>query len=443
MPGLVGSPVQVSHRLRGLPSRLVSPHRREAYLVRRSHSRRRPDRRISCGHPLGCPAGREDLPEPDREERPKHLQRAEAGSKAKLFHRVPLDPVLGPERHGKGGECPPRDLAEHGSPGDVPGRTPDQLGNLASVIADREDAAGHYPVDVGPEPGHRRRDPRSVQPKQFGARHLFPVEPLPPGVVELPHGEAFEHELRVDQACVNPEQEVRVQCVVCEASDGIDAVHFLMDQVDPAGGLLCLLSGPESEGERELKRPFHSLPRVAFVKAGLTSSSQDQGMGRLHQEGPGSSEEDGGLSVHLPGGRVRPEKPRSVPIARRPHAFNCSGWATLGRRKSEDHRRRQNVTKVSQLRMYRIAEGRLAEFVQQWLAGVVPLRRKMGFTVDGAWTVRGEDRFVWIVSYEGEESFETKNEEYSASSERKALDPNPADLIEESMELIISPVWSG
>ncbi len=109
----------------------------------------------------------------------------------------------------------------------------------------------------------------------------------------------------------------------------------------------------------------------------------------------------------------------------------------------KDHRRRQNVAKVSQLRMYRIVEGRLAEFVQQWLAGVLPLRRKMGFTVDGAWTVRGEDRFVWIVSYEGEESFETKNEEYYASSERKALDPNPADLIEESMELIISPVWSG
>ena len=101
------------------------------------------------------------------------------------------------------------------------------------------------------------------------------------------------------------------------------------------------------------------------------------------------------------------------------------------------------MAKVSQLRMYRIADGKLAEFVQQWLTGVLPLRRKMGFTVDGAWTVRGEDRFVWIVSYEGEESFEVKNEEYYASPERKALDPNPADFIEESMELIISPVWPG
>jgi NIPSNAP protein len=98
------------------------------------------------------------------------------------------------------------------------------------------------------------------------------------------------------------------------------------------------------------------------------------------------------------------------------------------------------VAKVSQLRMYRITEGKLPEFVQLWLTSVLPLRRKLGFTVDGAWTVRGEDRFVWIVSYEGEESFETKNAEYYESPERQALDPNPAELIEESQEVILSPV---
>jgi NIPSNAP protein len=98
------------------------------------------------------------------------------------------------------------------------------------------------------------------------------------------------------------------------------------------------------------------------------------------------------------------------------------------------------MPKVSQMRMYRIADGKLDEFVQEWLAGVVPLRREMGFSIDGAWTVRGEDRFVWIVSYDGEESFEAKNAEYYGSPGRKALDPNPARLIEESQELIISPI---
>lgn len=99
------------------------------------------------------------------------------------------------------------------------------------------------------------------------------------------------------------------------------------------------------------------------------------------------------------------------------------------------------MAKVSQLRMYRIARGRLGEFVQLWLAGVVPLRRKMGFTIDGAWIARGEDRFVWVVSYEGDEqTFAEKNAEYYDSPERKALDPNPADLIEEAQELMISSV---
>src|SRR6266536_842749 len=124
---------------------------------------------------------------------------------------------------------------------------------------------------------------------------------------------------------MDPEQEVRIQSVVWQASDRIDAVHVLMDQVDPAGGLLCLLSGPEREGEGELERAFPSFPWIAFVETGLASSSQDQRMGRLHQEGPGSSEEDCGLPVHLPRGRVRPEKPHSIRIARPPHLSTVAG----------------------------------------------------------------------------------------------------------------------
>jgi NIPSNAP protein len=98
------------------------------------------------------------------------------------------------------------------------------------------------------------------------------------------------------------------------------------------------------------------------------------------------------------------------------------------------------MAKVSQLRVYRIADGKMSEFVQGWRTAVVPLRRKMGFTIEGAWTVRGENRFVWILSYEGEDDFETKNTEYYESPERKALAPDPAQHIEKSEELILSPV---
>jgi len=37
--------------------------------------------------------------------------------------------------------------------------------------------------------------------------------------------------------------------------------------------------------------------------------------------------------------------------------------------------------------MYTIEQGNLDEFVRRWRSGVLPLRRKLGFAVDVAWTV--------------------------------------------------------
>ncbi|TMA05069.1 MAG: hypothetical protein E6J93_04925 [Methanobacteriota archaeon] len=42
---------------------------------------------------------------------------------------------------------------------------------------------------------------------------------------------------------------------------------------------------------------------------------------------------------------------------------------------------------VSQLRMYSIKEGKMAEWLDGWTRGVLPSRRKFGFRVDGAWVV--------------------------------------------------------
>lgn len=85
---------------------------------------------------------------------------------------------------------------------------------------------------------------------------------------------------------------------------------------------------------------------------------------------------------------------------------------------------------TAQLRMYRIKGGQLEEFVREWKAAVVPLREKLGFKVEGAWTIRGEDRFVWIVSYDGADGFEARDAAYYASPERKNLRPNPAPRVE-------------
>jgi len=54
----------------------------------------------------------------------------------------------------------------------------------------------------------------------------------------------------------------------------------------------------------------------------------------------------------------------------------------------------------SQLRVYRIADGHLADFVAEWRAGVLPLRQRFGFQIE-AWTDAAESTFVWVVRYGG------------------------------------------
>src|SRR3989441_9836163 len=83
---------------------------------------------------------------------------------------------------------------------------------------------------------------------------------------------------------------------------------------------------------------------------------------------------------------------------------------------------------ISQLRMYTIKEGKMAEWVAGWTRGGLPLRRKFGFRVDGAWVVPGGNRFIWIRSYDGPDGFEATDSAYSDSSARKSMKPEPAPL---------------
>ena len=79
-----------------------------------------------------------------------------------------------------------------------------------------------------------------------------------------------------------------------------------------------------------------------------------------------------------------------------------------------------------ELRRNRIEAGHLDEFVEAWVAGVVPLRRRFGFTIGGAWIVEATGELVWILGYDGPDGFDAADTRYYASIERKALDPDPA-----------------
>lgn len=102
------------------------------------------------------------------------------------------------------------------------------------------------------------------------------------------------------------------------------------------------------------------------------------------------------------------------------------------------------MSKVAQLRSYRVQEGSLLQFVQEWRQGVVPLRRRLGFRVEGAWTMEEESRFVWIISLEGTRAdFEERDAAYYGSEERKSLQPDPARLLEQTEHHLMAPVELG
>lgn len=93
-----------------------------------------------------------------------------------------------------------------------------------------------------------------------------------------------------------------------------------------------------------------------------------------------------------------------------------------------------------QLRDYTVKPGEMADWVAEWKANIVPLRRSLGFEVIGAWRVSDSDRFVWLLRYRGERSFEDADAAYYASPQRKAIRPDPARHIARSETQFVEPV---
>lgn len=83
----------------------------------------------------------------------------------------------------------------------------------------------------------------------------------------------------------------------------------------------------------------------------------------------------------------------------------------------------------TQLQIYTINRGRLHQFADEWKAQVLPLRIKHGFKVHDAWTIEESNQFAWLISYDGDKSWESKEKAYYSSPEREAMNPNPARLI--------------
>ncbi len=94
------------------------------------------------------------------------------------------------------------------------------------------------------------------------------------------------------------------------------------------------------------------------------------------------------------------------------------------------------MTRATQLRDYHIVPGELDRFVDEWSRLLRPLRRACGFEIPGAWTVPGDDRFVWLLVHpDGWDAFEAADAAYFASPERLGFVPDPARLIAEQRNI--------
>ena len=93
-----------------------------------------------------------------------------------------------------------------------------------------------------------------------------------------------------------------------------------------------------------------------------------------------------------------------------------------------------------QLRLYTINQGNLRQFADEWKKNVMPLRIEDGFQSDGAWIVEETNQFVWLLRYEGAESWEVKEAAYYSSAARKAVAPNPARLIARPEEFFVESI---
>ena len=95
---------------------------------------------------------------------------------------------------------------------------------------------------------------------------------------------------------------------------------------------------------------------------------------------------------------------------------------------------------VVQLRLYTIDKGRLDDFAAAWRSSVYPLRLKMGYRIPFAAKIAETNQFIWLVAYDGPESWEQKEAAYYGSADRKLLSPDPAQWIARPEQLFVQPV---
>ncbi len=93
-----------------------------------------------------------------------------------------------------------------------------------------------------------------------------------------------------------------------------------------------------------------------------------------------------------------------------------------------------------QLRIYTINRGALEQWTREWEQHIKPLRLKLGFQIPAAWKVEARNQFLWLMSYDGPESWETLDKAFHESPERRGVTPDPARHIARMEHFFLTPV---
>ncbi|MEU2773305.1 NIPSNAP family protein [Streptomyces sp. NPDC007162] len=99
------------------------------------------------------------------------------------------------------------------------------------------------------------------------------------------------------------------------------------------------------------------------------------------------------------------------------------------------------MPRTTQLRTYTVRDGLLDEWAQRWREEIVPLRLKLGFEIGGAWSDPEHSQFIWLISYDGPETFAERNALYWSSPEREAMGLNPDDYLVQTEERTVETVY--
>jgi NIPSNAP len=89
-----------------------------------------------------------------------------------------------------------------------------------------------------------------------------------------------------------------------------------------------------------------------------------------------------------------------------------------------------------QIRNYKVKPGMVDQVIEEWRSNIVPIRTKKGFKIIGAWASEKENRFTWVMSYDGPEGFDAADKAYYESPERKSVKQDPRRLLAE-VDLVV------